>query len=131
MGTHRLGWSRSAGHCVDSGTGGRGTGHDLRVVRYGWCWKGDVSGWWWWSGIRLRFRLQPSDVVQLGNEKRCFFVVVGGPPILESSANSDDLFNLELVRTATVGVVTVNIVPYSCEGRDKSSVDRVVVGEGN
>ena len=71
------------------------------------------------------------DVVQLGNEERCLFVIVGGPSVLESSANSDDLFNFEPVRTATVGAVTVDVVPYSCEGRDKSSVDCVVVGEGD
>ena len=71
------------------------------------------------------------DVVQLGNEKRCLFVVIGGPSVLESPANSDALFNLELVCVATVGVVTVDIVPYSCEGRDKGSVDHVIVGEGD
>ena len=48
----------------------------------------------------------------------------GGPPVLESSADSDDLFNLELVRVATVDVVS-----YSHEGRDEGSVDHVVVGE--
>ena len=43
---------------------------------------------------------------------------------MESSANSDDLFNLELVCTATVDVVS-----HPCEGRDKGSVDSIVVRE--
>ena len=44
--------------------------------------------------------------------------------VLESPANSDDLFNLELVCAAMVDVVL-----YSCEGRDKGSIDCVVVSE--
>ena len=41
-----LGQSRSAGHSADSGMGGRGTGRNLRLARYGRCWKGDASGRW-------------------------------------------------------------------------------------
>ena len=44
--------------------------------------------------------------------------------VLESPADSDNLFNLELVHTATV-----DIVLYSCEGREKGSVDRLVTGK--
>ena len=44
--------------------------------------------------------------------------------VLESPADSDNLFNLELVRTATV-----DIVLYSCEGREKGSVDGLVAGK--
>ena len=50
---------------------------------------------------------------------------------MKSSANSNDLFNLELVRVAAVGVVTIDIVSHSCEGRDESPVNRIVVREGD
>ena len=50
---------------------------------------------------------------------------------MKSPADSDDLFNLELVRMATVGVVTVNVVPHSCEGRNECPVNCVVVGKGD
>ena len=43
---------------------------------------------------------------------------------MESPANSDNLFNLELVCTATV-----DIVLYSGEGGEEGLVDRLVVGE--
>ena len=43
---------------------------------------------------------------------------------MESPAYSDDLFNLELICTATVDVVL-----YSCEGREEGLVDRLIVGE--
>ena len=42
--------------------------------------------------------------------------------VLESPADSDDLFNLELVCTAMVDVVS-----YSCESREEGSVDGLVV----
>ena len=42
-GSALLGWSQSVGHNADLGTGGQGTGRDLRVARYGRCRKGDVS----------------------------------------------------------------------------------------
>ena len=45
-GSALLGRSQSAGHSADSGAGGRGTGHDLCVARYGRCREGDVSGCW-------------------------------------------------------------------------------------
>ena len=45
LGSALLGWSRSTGHSADSGTGGQGTGCDLCVAWYGWCRKGDVSGY--------------------------------------------------------------------------------------
>ena len=45
---------------------------------------------------------------------------------MESPANSDDLFNLELVRTTMVDVVS-----YSCEGGKEGLVDGLVVGEWN
>ena len=67
---------------------------------------------------------QSSDVVKLLHEQCCFFVVTGSPSVLESPADSDDLFNLELVRTATVDVVS-----YSCEGGEEGLVDRLIVGE--
>ena len=44
--------------------------------------------------------------------------------VLESPANSDDLFNLELVRMAVVDVVS-----NSGEGREEGSIDGFVVGE--
>ena len=43
---------------------------------------------------------------------------------MASPADSDDLFNLKLVRTATADVVS-----YSCKSRDKGPVDRVIVGK--
>ena len=49
---------------------------------------------------------------------------IGGSSVLESPADSDDLFNLKLVRTATVDVVS-----YSCEGRDEGPIDCVFVRE--
>ena len=62
--------------------------------------------------------------VELGNKQHYFIVFAGGSAVLESPANSDDLFNLELVRMAVV-----DIVLYSCEGRKKGLVDSLVVGE--
>ena len=43
-GSALLGRNRSGGHSANSSTGGRGTGCDLRIARYGRCRKGDVSG---------------------------------------------------------------------------------------
>ena len=72
-----LGLSRSTGHSVDSGTGGRGTGRDLCVAWYGQCRKGDVSGCWCLRGRRLRSRFQLLDLVELRDECRGFFVFAG------------------------------------------------------
>ena len=44
--------------------------------------------------------------------------------VLESPADSDDLFNLELVPVAMVDGVS-----YSCKGGHKGSINCVVVGE--
>ena len=64
--------------------------------------------------------------IELGNEQRGFFVFTGGSAVLESSANSDDLFNLELVHMAVVDVVS-----YSGEGGEECLVNGFVVGEWN
>ena len=107
---------------MDSCSGGCGTCHDLQVVRYDRCQKGDVSGRWCVRGRQLRFQLL--DQVKLCNKGCCFIIFTGHPPVSEGMSDSNDLFDL-----ADVHVTTVNIVVNSGNGGDDGLVDGGVVGE--
>ena len=62
--------------------------------------------------------------VELGNKQCCLFVFTGGSAVLESPADPDDLFNLELVCTAVVDVVS-----NSGESEEEGSINGLVIGE--
>ena len=119
-----LGWRRSAGHCVDSGTGGCGTHRDLRVSLNGRCRNGDARGSWCLRGSRLRYRFQSSNLVQLCNEGCSFVIFAGCPLVSEGASNSDDLFNLADVRLAVVDGVA-----YSGNGGEDCLIGGRVICE--
>ena len=121
-----LGRRWSAGHCADSGTGGRGTRRELRVSLNGRWRNGDVSGCMCLRGSRLRFRFQSSNLVQLRDECCSFVIFAGRSSVSEGASDANDLFDLADIRFAVVdGVLDPS------DGGEDGLVGSGVVGDGD
>ena len=77
-------------------------------------------------GSRLRSRFQSSNLVQLCDECRSFFIFAGRPSMSEGASDANDLFDLADVRVAMVDGVS-----YSGDGGEYCLVGSGVICKGD